>query len=368
MKSVDVFVAGGGPAGLAAGIAVRRKGFEVVVADALRPPIDKACGEGLMPNAVRAIDELGVSIPAEHSARFRGIRFTAPGIEVEADFPSESGLGVRRTTLHSLLAEQAERSGVQLLWDTTVRGIDDDVVSLSGAEAVRSRWIVGADGSSSRVRKWAGLDAAARFSRRFAFRRHYGRPPWTHCIEIWWGAGCQIYVTPVTADSVGIALMSRDSRLRLDDALPRFPELMGRLGGAEIITTERGAVSATRRLRRVQRGRFALIGDASGSVDAITGEGLSLAFQQAMSLADALATGDLADYESEHRRILRRPRFMGDFMLLLDRFPVLQRRALPALAANPRLFEQLLAMHVGELPIRHFAGASAALGWQILAG
>ena len=187
-------------------------------------------------------------------------------------------------------------------------------------------------------------------------------------MEIWWGEACQIYVTPVTADSVCIALMSRDSRLRLDDALPHFPELMKRLDGAEILTAERGAVSVTRKLRHVQRGRFALIGDASGSVDAISGEGLSLAFQQALSLADALEARDLRAYEVEHRRILRRPSFMADFLLLLDRVPAIQRRALPALAARTRVFEQLLAMHVGELPILRFAGATAALSWRMIAG
>ena len=52
MIRCDALIAGGGPAGLAAAIALRQKGLDVLVADALWPPIDKACGEGLMPDAL----------------------------------------------------------------------------------------------------------------------------------------------------------------------------------------------------------------------------------------------------------------------------------------------------------------------------
>jgi|SRR5579872_284506 len=71
----DVFVIGGGPAGLAAAIAARRRGFEVVVADSAQPPIDKACGEGLMPDAVTALARLGVLATISHGFPFHGIRF-----------------------------------------------------------------------------------------------------------------------------------------------------------------------------------------------------------------------------------------------------------------------------------------------------
>ena len=44
MTTTDVFVIGGGPAGLATAIAARQRGFDVVVADGAQPPIDKPCG------------------------------------------------------------------------------------------------------------------------------------------------------------------------------------------------------------------------------------------------------------------------------------------------------------------------------------
>ena len=77
LPSTDVFVIGGGPAGLAAAIAARHRGFRVVVADGVKPPIDKACGEVLMPDAITALDRLGVAIPAAEGCPEMCIRDSA---------------------------------------------------------------------------------------------------------------------------------------------------------------------------------------------------------------------------------------------------------------------------------------------------
>src|SRR5215469_8902261 len=60
----DVLVIGGRPAGLAAAIAARKKGLRVTVADSAHPPIDKACGEGLLPDTVDALGDLGIDAQA----------------------------------------------------------------------------------------------------------------------------------------------------------------------------------------------------------------------------------------------------------------------------------------------------------------
>lgn len=333
----DIFIVGGGPAGLAAAIAARLKGFDVTVSDAAGPPIDKACGEGLMPDSLDALRRLGITFDPERSFTFRGIRFLGAGGTVAADFRRESGIAVRRIRLHQLLIDRAEELGVKLLWRAPVKDLND----------IRARWIVGADGQNSRVRRWAGLDAARRESFRYGFRRHYRVRPWTEFMEIYWGPGCQMYVTPVGAGEACVALITRDPHVRLDAAMLHFPELAKRLQGAEIVSEERGAVTATRRLRRIYRDRTALIGDASGSVDAITGEGMSLSFRQALLLADALESGDLRRYEARHRRLMRRPAHMAQLMLLLDRFPRVRPHVLRLFAAEPLIFERLLAVHAG---------------------
>lgn len=350
----DVLIVGGGPAGLAAAIAARRKGLRVRVIDAARPPIDKACGEGLMPDALRALAELGVSIPKDAGSALRGIRFLADDVTAEADFTSRPGLAIRRTILHEILVDAAAEAEVELCWETPVG-------DLGHASA---RWIIGADGYSSRVRKWAGLERWRRHKERYGFRTHYQVAPWSEYVEVYWHAEFQIYVAPVAGDEVLIALLCRDPHLRIDEALDSFPDLREQLGDAPRLTAERGGISATRRLWVVTQGSVALIGDASGSVDAITGEGLGLAFRQALALADALAAGNLDLYEAAHQRLARRPRFFAELLLLLDGRPGLQDRALRYLARHPQIFRFLLAWHVGELrnPIRYFGRTSAGRG------
>ena len=352
----DVLVIGGGPAGLAAAIAVRRKGMRVRVVDTALPPIDKACGEGLMPDALKALAELGVRLPEGVGGVFRGIRFAGrfvdDDIAVEAAFPSRYAVAVRRTVLHNILADAAAEAGVEMSWGTSAGEL---------AEA-SARWLVGADGYNSRVRKWAGLERWRRRRERYGFRVHYHLAPWSEYVEVHWNPEFQIYVAPVGAQEVLVALLCRDPHLRLPEALESFPELEERLGNAPRTTMERGGISATRRLWTVTQGSVALIGDASGSVDAITGEGLGLAFRQALALADALAAGNLDLYEAAHRRLARRPAFIARLLLLLDGRAELQDRALRYLARHPGVFRFLLAWHVGELrnPIRIFHGAGLA--------
>jgi menaquinone-9 beta-reductase len=364
-KATDVFVIGGGPAGLAVAITARQKGFRVVVADGGQPPIDKACGEGFLPDGLTALERLGIQIPLGEGRAFCGIRFLSAEISADAVFPKGGrGLAIRRTVLHRLMMERAAQLGADLLWQTVVTGISTDGVHL-GSRLVRARWIVGADGFNSRIRRWAGIGSRRRPRLRYAFRRHYRVSPWTDHMEVYWGEHCQGYTTAVNNEEVCVALASHDPELRLEEGLRALPRLAARLRGAEMVSVERGSVTGNREYRHVWRGNVALIGDASGTVDAITGEGLGLAFSQAVALVECLESGNMAQYEAKHRKLAMRPLWMARLMLTLDGRPRLQHRTLQVFQKRPEIFRRLLALHVGALPPTRMVWDGLTLGWGL---
>jgi flavin-dependent dehydrogenase len=234
------------------------------------------------------------------------------------------------------MADHAERVGVKLLWGTPLASLDQ----------IRAQWIVGADGERTRMRASSGLGARTPPRVRYGFRRHHRLAPWSDYVEVYWGSRLQIYVSPVARDQVCIAAVSNDPHIRVDDAIEQFPELRQRLAFSEIVSAERGAITTTRKLPAVTRGNLALVGDASGSVDAVTGAGVTLAFEQAVALSDALAHGRLADYEKAHRRIMRPRRIMANALLAMDRWPEIGERARQALSAGPWMFDRLLSLHM----------------------
>src|SRR4051794_25834820 len=98
----DVVVVGGGPAGLAAAIVAAEQGLAVMVLERRNFPPDKACGEGVLPPGVAALEKLGVLPELERNAsyRFSGLRFIQEnGAIAEASLPGRGGLGIRRTLL-----------------------------------------------------------------------------------------------------------------------------------------------------------------------------------------------------------------------------------------------------------------------------
>jgi menaquinone-9 beta-reductase len=367
VNGTDVFVIGGGPAGLAAAIAARRRGFQALVADGNKPPIDKPCGEGLMPDSIAALQQLGVEIEAGEGYPLRGLKFLEKEKSATACFPSGRGVGLRRPILHQKMLDRAAALGVQFLWETPVTGIRGDGVKLAGGNFVQAKWIIGADGGQSRVRRWAGLESSNKRDSRLAWRAHFAVAPWSEYVEIHWAENAQAYVTPVSAKEVCVVMVSRNENRDIRVALKEFPELASRLSGERLSRPARGTITTMHRLKRVCRGNVALIGDASGSVDAITAEGLSLSFHQAVALAEAMEKNCLDLYQKAHRQFARRPTFMARLLLLLDGRARLRRRTLTVFRNNPEVFARLISIHVGETSPTHFATTGALLGWRFLA-
>src|SRR5271167_3394717 len=149
----NVAIIGAGPAGLASAIASARRGLEVDVIDAMRPPIDKACGEGLMPDSLQALTAIGIDLDKDLS-RFEthplhGIRFISEKNTTQAAFPRDPGRGIRRTILHQLLLDRATSLGVRFHWENSVQSITQQAEGTlvhTNRQTLHTRYLVGADG------------------------------------------------------------------------------------------------------------------------------------------------------------------------------------------------------------------------------
>jgi flavin-dependent dehydrogenase len=330
---IDLLVAGGGPAGLATAIHAARAGLEVVVIEKRAGPIDKACGEGLMPHAVRQLDALCVR-PA--GMPIRGISYSAGTRLVTARFASGPGLGVKRSTLHAALLQEAAAVGVTVVHSKFgALAQDAESVTLNG---FRGRYLAAADGLHSPIRASLGLQTAAGCARRWGIRRHVAVAPWSDTVEVHWSTGpdpAEAYVTPVADDCVGIAILtSRQGNFA--QHLAAFPAVRRRIENHPH-EPDRAAGPLRQKVRRRVVGRVLLVGDAAGYVDALTGEGLGLAFAASRLLVDSVLSDRPGDYERRWREATRLYRLMTAMVLRASMSP-LRSLIVPAACGFPRTF------------------------------
>ncbi|MBT2396733.1 NAD(P)/FAD-dependent oxidoreductase [Streptomyces sp. ISL-100] len=328
---IDLLVAGGGPAGLATAIHAASAGMEAVVIEPRSTPVDKACGEGIMPGGVRALEGLGVQVGGH---ALRGIRYVDGLHRAQALFSDGPGLGVRRTELHAALARRAAEVGVVVLSGRVgeVRQ-SADAVSAGG---LRARWLAAADGLHSPLRRSLGLDLPSRRLRRFGLRQHFRVSPWTDFVEVHWSVFGEAYVTPVGDGLVGVAVLST-ARCGFGAHLAHFPRLCRLLDGPAAGPV-RGAGPLRQRARRRTAGRVVLVGDAAGYTDALTGEGVALALASAEAAVRCLRAGRPQAYERYWRRLSLRHRLLTEGLVRMSGHAALARLVVPAAARMPSVF------------------------------
>lgn len=336
---IDLLVAGGGPAGLATAIHAARSGLDTVVVEKRAGPIDKACGEGLMPHAVRHLGRLGAT-PA--GKPFHGVTYFDHRRCVTARFGSGAGLGVRRTALHAALLQAAADAGVTLVHDKVgALSQDADSVTVNG---IRARYLAAADGLHSPIRAALGLGQPAGRDRRWGLKRHVTVAPWSDRVEVYWsrdpGTG-EAYVTPVADDCVGIAILT-SRQGGFESHLEAFPALRERLEGLPH-EPDRAAGPLRQRVRNRVAGRVLLVGDAAGYVDALTGEGLGLAFAAARLLVDSVLADRPAGYEHQWRQATRRYRLLTAGVLRAGTSPM-RSLIVPAAGGLPWVFTGVVNM------------------------
>lgn len=341
MVTPDAVVVGGSVAGCATAIHLARRGLRVELYEKARFPRPKACGEGLLPHGVEALEALGIEA---EGPRVRGLRFVSPsGAVAEADFPSGHGRVVRREHFDAaLFRAAAAEPGVRAFEGT------------AWPPERRARWIVGADGLRSQFHRRPDFPASPPSLRRAGLTTHArGLEVDPERVEILIHETGELYLAPSVGGEALVAALYRtlpegttaDDRLRT--TLLSLDVLRGRIRGLEFTTPVLAASPLGLRVGAVASEDTLLVGDAAGAPDPVTGEGMSLALRCAKAAADAIVAGDAFRYATAHRQLSSGADWLGKWLLRATRYPALADRVVDSLATHPELFAKLLEIATG---------------------
>ena len=391
--SVDVVVAGGGPAGATLAILLGRGGLRVDLYDARRFPREKPCGEGIMPAGVAVLERLGLR-GAVGGRELVAVRYHGFGITAAAPFGPVGGRSValaqRRLRLDDVLLGAARATaGVRLFEEAPVEGAaleNGRAVGLRvGGELRRGALVVGADGLESPVRRSLGLDGRARSPARVGVRMHFrlaaGRELSDH-LEILLGRGHELYAAPLPDGELLVAgladegALANGARAALDRWIAGQPFLREVLDGATPLTALAGRTRLGRRARAGFAPGAVLLGDAARASDPLTAGGISHALVTAERLAATvpryLADGDgaLARFDRQRRRLLRGHDWLTRALVQIVRRPLLAQATLHAMRALPPVMRRLVAVAAGvdlQPPARAIVDAVDAVADTIVA-
>ena len=308
---VDVAIVGAGPAGSTLAALLARRGQSVALIDRDSFPRDKLCGEFLSYDALPLLEALNIDLG--DAPTITGCRVISRHRAYEFDFP-HAARGISRSLLDATLFRAAVRAGATPIEHSAAIRISRASVALEDGE-IRARLVVGAWG------RWGRFDAQLqrafvtdRSHRNFGFKRHYrGRRPATgdrNDIELYSFDRGYLGVSPIEEGESNICGLVHASRLSghkgrwdafvdtirrdeptLEAMYSRFePAQEGFLSSEPVIFRPRSPV---------EEGIF-MIGDASGIIDPLTGNGMAMAMQSAFLAAPFVVRALASDVESEY--------------------------------------------------------------------
>lgn len=395
MERREIVVAGGGPAGSACALELRRLGHDVLLLDAARFPRDKVCGEGISPEAWPALERLGLepAVRALQPQPLLGMRLRSPaGIEACGAYgPVRAGFAVQRRRLDSVLLEGAAAAGVEVRQGLRVTAPSLDGRRVCGVWAVEhgrkteiaARLVIAAEGRGSLVARRLGLLRDHPWLRKFAVRGYWaGVEGLTAFGELHVGGRGYCGLAPLSGQSANVTFVldQRDLAAARGDlpgfyrrTLRRWPALAERLEGARLDAPPR----ALGPLALASRGCWApgllVVGDAAGFFDPFTGEGVTLALRSAGWAARAahraLAEGtleQLGDYARERRAATRDKFRLNRLLYAIVALPWLADRVARRLARRPDLADRVVAIAGDFAPAR--GALSPRFLWALLAG
>jgi menaquinone-9 beta-reductase len=399
-----VVIAGGGPAGSAAALALRRRGVPVLLLDQAQFPRDKVCGDVILPDAQDTLRALGLDL-AECGAQTlpcTGVRYQSPGGRaVSGRFRGQAGeerswVMMKRRDFDAWLLRAARDAGAEIREGWRVDTVMRDGRHLTGVQALRQRasaviaadLAIGADGASSAVARSVGLFARPAEHLCLA-ARSYVRAPLSPepFLEVFTTAqslpGCA-WIVPVGNGeyNVGAGIIQADAQRRgtnpnqlfrqMRDELPAFA---ARLHGVNIPPMKGWFLPSTSEGRKLAGPGFLLAGDAGAMVDPFTGHGIHHALSAGCIAgevaADAIEQGrdlsveTLTEYESRCREAFLRDAGLGYWLQRFHAQALAVRMAIGLIGRHEGLRRLFLAL-VGHTAPRHLLLSPGTLGRAVL--
>ncbi len=402
-REFDVVIVGAGPAGSTLAQRLARDGFHVALVEHQRFPRFKACGEFMSPECLPMLSDLGVADELRRlgASEVRGMILHGYGRRAVGRFsdvgsvraPQLHGWAIRREIFDAVLLDSALRTGgVELFERTLVAGLlRDDRGRVVGVTArridgepieLRATWTIGADGLRSRVARELGVHRQVPWLDKIALTTRYFGVEWGSSAEVHFIDGGFFACTSVENGLVSLNLiMDRDRYVGadqrregfLDAQLALTPELGERLARGTRVDPVRGVGPLSADTTQQTFDGAALVGDACGYVDPITGEGIFFALKGAEMLAASAGAAlharrtdrkALKDYMRGRRREIGPRAAFGKLLQRGLRHPRIVRGALSLLEDRPELVDVLVSVTGDYVPLRELARPK--LWWHLL--
>ncbi len=307
-KIYDILIIGAGPAGAFAARKMAEAGFDVTVLEYSSQIKRKVCGEYLCPQGVALLKRHGLY--DDLSKKFLPVTgmdlFSPSGKKIVSHFPMKNqvqlGLSLQRDIFDGFLVQWAQKAGAQFLFDKKVSRLthqsDFWEIEIHQGDVFRTRLLIGADGRKSIVAKQLAQQKKHDIHR-VAFHcflqanNHQSRQGEMHLF----GNGNYIGIDPIHTEQINFSLVCDAKQVLaagshhaiFNQHIQASKNLMDRFG----LIPESVKISAVtpihNQVKHIVGADWALIGDASGFIDPLTGEGIYNALLTAEILANELA-------------------------------------------------------------------------------
>ena len=350
---MKVVVIGGGPVGLYTAIALEKNGYLVDVYEKGSWPIDKACGQGIMPSGVDLLKDIGLSFKeGENYFPFKGISYFDSDQMIRADLP-RCGYGVERNTLSKMLFDLANKKrNINLFANSPVVDsfISENkfVLSING-ELKKYEFAFACDGINSSLRMKYHNQKSKKKNLRMGAREHFWMKPWSHNVEVYWKDGIEAYVTPVSDKKIEIAFLWYDSfdfkgaNLR-EKLWEKFPELAEKVDIKSSARDFRGSMPFVAHSSKIKVKNIFFVGDAFCFIDGITGEGISLGIKSSKIITSRFIKWSCRD-NLEVKFLYFHYTIMVNIALFLARWKRLRTFVFNFLQRNPSIFRFILKIN-----------------------